>query len=181
MGYQELKDYIVENSSFESVVPLPVSKIITSYELRQCCEANMCGKYGACWTCPPAIAPFEDCKDKLNSYNMGILIHQSYELEDEYDFEGMFDAAKQFDSSFREMYYKIRESNQFLDIYALTAGGCTICERCTYPENPCRFPDKILSSLESHGINVLDIAKKCNIKYRKSPSHIDYYGMFFIK
>lgn len=181
MDYLKLKEFVEKNYNFETIAELPVSRVVTNKELRQSCDANMCGKFGACWTCPPAIASYEDCKDKISQYNMGILIHQSYELEDEYDYEGMFDAAKLFDTSFREAFYAVRDSGDFPDVYALTAGGCTICKECTYPANPCRFPDKILSSLESHGIYVLDLAKKCNVSYRKSPKHIDYYGMFFVK
>lgn len=181
MSYLKLKEVLSEISNFETVKELPVKSIVTSHDLRKCCDANMCGKFGACWTCPPAIAPFEECVSKISEYDMGVLIHQSYELEDEYDYEGMFDAAKEFDLAFRTAYYKLREMKEFEGMYALSAGGCNICEKCTYPDEPCRFPDKILSSLESHGIYVLDLAKKCDVKYRKSPKHIDYYGMFFVK
>lgn len=54
----------------------------------------------------------------------------------------------------------------FADISALTpltAGCCTICAKCTYPDKPCRYPSKRLSSMETFGLFVSDICARSGL------------------
>ena len=47
----------------------------------------------------------------------------------------------------------------------LTAGSCTLCARCTYPDRPCRYPTKRLSSMEAYGLFVSDICTRSGLAY----------------
>ena len=58
----------------------------------------------------------------------------------------------------------------------LGAGACTICKECTYPDEPCRFPDKMISSMEAYGIVVSDICSANNIPYYYGPNTLTYVG-----
>ena len=54
----------------------------------------------------------------------------------------------------------------FADMSALTpleAGCCTICAKCTYPDKPCRYPSKRLSSMEAFGLFVSDICARSGL------------------
>ena len=56
----------------------------------------------------------------------------------------------------------------------LTAGSCTLCRKCTYPERPCRFPKKRFSSMEAYGLLVSDVCLKSGLKYYYGPKTITY-------
>ena len=56
----------------------------------------------------------------------------------------------------------------------LTAGTCTICARCTYPDRPCRFPNKRLSSMEAYGLFVSDICTRSGLNYNYGPNTLTY-------
>ncbi|WP_459931558.1 DUF2284 domain-containing protein [Desulfosporosinus burensis] len=57
--------------------------------------------------------------------------------------------------------------------------GCNLCEKCTYPEKPCRFPNRMFPATESFGIMVIQQAPLCNIKYNNGANAITYFSMIF--
>ncbi len=61
------------------------------------------------------------------------------------------------------------------DFFALGCGGCELCKKCTYPDAPCRFPDKATPSVEACGINVVELSKKIGIKYNNGPNTVTYF------
>jgi predicted metal-binding protein len=58
----------------------------------------------------------------------------------------------------------------------LGSGGCKNCARCTYPDAPCAFPEKMIVSMEAAGIVVSDICKSSNIPYYYGPNTLTYTG-----
>ena len=65
----------------------------------------------------------------------------------------------------------------FADMSALTplkAGCCTICAKCTYPDKPCRYPSKRLSSMEAFGLFVSDICARSGLGYNYGPRTMTY-------
>lgn len=56
----------------------------------------------------------------------------------------------------------------------LGTGCCMICETCTYPDTPCRFPQKKISSMEAYGMLVSEICQKNQLKYYYGPNTISY-------
>ena len=64
---------------------------------------------------------------------------------------------------------------------ALSTESCDICETCTYPDAPCRFPEKMHPCVESHGIIVSELAEKYNLDFTLSPNQILWFGILFIE
>ena len=65
----------------------------------------------------------------------------------------------------------------FADMSALTpltAGCCTICAKFTYPDKPCRYPSKRLSSMEAFGLFVSDICARSGLGYNYGPRTMTY-------
>lgn len=153
-----------------------VEKIVFSDELWKYCAANSCGKYKKSWMCPPAINNDRHLIEKYRAFNKVLVISKVSPLEDPFDLEGMeaaraafqrilFDFQKHFGTDFR---YSL-----------LGAGPCSICEKCTYPGNPCRFPDLAFPSLEALGINVTELANTCKMKYNNGVNTVTYFAAVF--
>ena len=65
----------------------------------------------------------------------------------------------------------------FADMSALTpltAGCWTVCAKCTYPDKPCRYPSKRLSSMEAFGLFVSDICARSGLGYNYGPRTMTY-------
>ena len=56
----------------------------------------------------------------------------------------------------------------------LTAGTCTLCHTCTYPDRPCRHPKQRLSSMEAYGLFVSDVCVRSNLAYNYGPRTLTY-------
>ena len=96
--------------------------------------------YDKRWSCPPGCGTLEECTDRISRYDHGILVQTVGELEDELDGEGMIEAEHRHKDHFLKMNNLLRQHRK--DVLALGSGCCTLCKTCTYPEEPCRFPDR---------------------------------------
>ena len=155
--------------------------IVTDPVFRSLCEANRCGAYGRCWMCPPAVGPVEELIKKLRSYPHALFYQSITHLEDSFDIEGM-QAGKKF---FNGIGQKLLDACRPLlgpDTLHLSGGGCGLCKTCAQADGePCRFPDRALSSLEAYGIDVYNTSKHTELKYVNGPDTVTYFGMVLFR
>mgnify|MGYP002088389988 CR=1 FL=1 len=56
----------------------------------------------------------------------------------------------------------------------MAAGACTICKTCTCPDAPCRFPERVVPSMEAYGLVVSDVCRESGLPYYYGPGTITY-------
>ncbi|NLM53126.1 MAG: DUF2284 domain-containing protein [Firmicutes bacterium] len=153
---------------------IPFTSVEFKEEVRKLCEQNTCGKYDKCWTCPPAIGSLEANIKQFKQYSHFLLFYHVYELENSFDWKGMMEGGKDFTTRLLKLKKELATSGDFL---LLGAGGCNLCERCTYPEGkPCRRPDDAIISLEAYGIDVMGLMKTNGLKYNNGPNTMTLIG-----
>lgn len=170
---------IAKGAGFSQVGELDCDTIRLLPEVRKMCEDNTCGMYGRCWSCPPGCGTLEECESRVRKYKKGILVQTVGELEDSMDIEAMMDT----EAAHKEHFMTAREELQKLyhDMLALGAGACTVCKSCAYPDAPCRFPEKAISSMESYGILVNQVCTDNQMKYYYGPGTIAYTSCFLLE
>lgn len=170
---------MAKEAGFSQVGELDCSTIRLLPEVRKMCADNTCGMYGRCWSCPPGCGSLEECENRVRKYKKGILVQTVGELEDSMDIEAMMDT----EAAHKEHFMAAREELQKLypDMLALGAGACTVCKNCAYPDEPCRFPEKAISSMESYGILVNQVCTDNQIKYYYGPGTIAYTSCFLLE
>jgi len=168
--YREVEK-IAREIGFLHTAYLDSHTIVLREEVRDMCKANTCGQYENNWACPPHCGDLDSCRKKVAEYRWGILFQTVGELEDSMDFEGIHDTEVLHKEAYMKLIEKLRE--KYPGLLALGAGCCTICKKCAYPE-PCRFPERRVSSMEAFGIVVSDLCTANNIKYYYGPSTIAY-------
>ena len=144
-------------------------------EVRGMCESNRCGLYNKTWTCPPGVGDWEALRDECRSYTHALVFTTKHVLDDDFDFEGIANSGvvhKQLDRALAE---QLKHAGIPHQLYS--AGGCSICERCTYPDSPCRFPDRVHRSMEACGIDVGALARACGLRYNNGPLTVTYFSM----
>ena len=101
------------------------------------------------------------------------LLFQSVgELEDEFDVETMIETEHTHKERFFELLEKAQSEG--LNPVFLTAGTCTVCKQCTYPDAPCRFPEKRFVSMEASGLVVSEACTLANIPYNHGKNTLAY-------
>ena len=150
-------------------------------EVRQNCLVNYCGKSGKSWTCPPHVGELEALGARLRDYQQGVVLQSIAPLEDSWDFEGMTEAVHAHNRMVRAVAEQLAAMHPELDILALGAGHCDLCEECTCPDNPCRFPEKAMSSVEAQGMNINALVKSVGLQYINGVNTVSYVGMVLWK
>ena len=129
---------------FTEAAPLDPATLRPLESVRAYCAEEKCGYYGKSWACPPACGSLED--------------------------ESSFDEIIAVSRRHKTRHYAFAEKMQAAlpRVLALGSGGCSLCETCTYPDAPCRHPDRMVSSLEACGLQVADVCRDCGIAYHYS-------------
>lgn len=169
---------MIKKYDMNQVDEIRAEDLVFDDEVRKMCEANSCGMYGKNWMCPPGNGDIWGWKDRMMKYKHAVLFNYVGKLEDSFDFEGMEAAKDYFSDAAREL----RESfsKELDDFYLLGAGSCSLCAQCSYPDAPCRFPNKSMPSIEACGVFVSETAKKCGFKYINGTNTVTYFGLLLI-
>jgi predicted metal-binding protein len=76
------------------------------------------------------------------------------------------EVQRSHNASFEALTKAMRE--RLASLLPMGTAGCHRCEKCTYPDAPCRFPDEISPPMEACGLMVSQICKDNQVPY--------YYG-----
>lgn len=173
MDYQQKKctlEQIICNKVFQYGI-IETSNLQFSRQVVDMCKANRCGRYGKYWTCPPAVDGQKRLKEYRQCYGHILVMTTCHNLQDSFDYEGMINAGKQHNRLMRVLFNDLP-----FETVLLLAHGCKKCSVCTYPDEPCRFPDQATPSLEACGIDVAELARKCQINYINGTDTVTYFS-----
>lgn len=141
-------------------------------EVRDMCAADRCHSYGKCWTCPPHCGTLEQTAEKARRYSRGILIQSTGQMEDDFDIECMMETEALHKQRFHALVKNVR--TVYPDCLPMGSGTCTICQTCTCPDTPCRFPNEAISSMEAYGLVVSEVCRQSGMEYYYGPRTITY-------
>ncbi len=177
----ELSDVlkIAAEIGFSHAGPLEMRALVFRPEVRQMCEDNRCGNYGRTWTCPPGCGTIEQITERAARYSCGVILQSTGELEDAFDAETMQETGRMQGERFDAIMPRVRAL--FPDCLPMGAGGCSRCRPCSYPDEPCRFPDLAFPSMEAYGLVVSDVCKASGIPYYYGPGTITYTGCILLR
>ena len=151
MDYQIAAKAAAE-AGFTHTAPLDPATIVLKEEVRQMCAA--CGRYEKCWSCPPGCGCLEECRERVAAFRQGILMET--------------------EALHKANFQKLRQTLKGENILALGAGSCTVCKKCTYPDESCRFPEKRISSMEAYGMVVTEVCRANGMTYHYGKNTITY-------
>ena len=174
MGIEEA----IRSIGFETVGRCDASELEVRSEVRDMCASDKCQSYGKSWACPPGCGDIDEYQAMIDSASTCVVAQTVMELEDDFDVETMLEAAEKNRERFDELRVLLDECAPEAKI--LTSGTCTICKPCTYPDAPCRFPEKRLVSMEAAGLVVSDVCTTAGIPYNHGKNTIAYTGCVLV-
>jgi len=158
-----LKIEMFLDTGFEHAAFFDPSQLVFRQEVRDMCSPDKCHMYNRNWACPPACGSIEDSVEKAKKYTAAVMLQSTSQLEDSFDIETIMQTAEDHKKRFGEAVKIVRALDP--DCLPMGAGGCNICRKCTYPGDPCRFPDKAFTSMEAYGLVVSEECKKAGLEY----------------
>ena len=172
-------------TGFSQAGELQLSALVFMPEVREMCNADRCHQYGKNWRCPPGCGSIEEAAKRAAQYTYGIIVQTIGKMEDDFDYETIQATGEKHKTNFALLVEKLKK--RYEDVLPMGAGTCTICETseaktaCTYPDAPCRFPDKSISSMEAYGLWVSKVCELSGIPYNNGKATITYTSCYLLK
>ena len=159
---------IVEYLFFET------EELTFSPRVRYICETE-CPRYGKSWACPPGCGTVEDCQARCLRCPHGLLITTMTEVSDIADIRETLNTR----GGHEEITRAVRElfRAQGLEPYVLSTESCALCEECTYPDAPCRHPDRMFPCVESQGILVTELSERHGIGFWAEGNIVTWFSL----
>ena len=66
---------------------------------------------------------------------------------------------------------------QGVEPYVLSTESCALCEECTYPDAPCRHPDRMFPCVESQGILVTELSERHGIGFWAEGNIVTWFSL----
>ena len=167
-----------EAFGFSHVGVLDCEKIELLPDVRSMCSSGKCAKYDQNWACPPACGTLAECGERIKQFEKGIIVQTTGELEDALDGETMMETESIHKQRFLEFRTILGET--YPDMLALGAGTCTQCKECSYPDAPCRQPQRAVSSMEAYGMLVTQVCKDNEMPYYYGDLTITYTSCYLL-
>lgn len=130
--------------------------------VRYICKTE-CDRYGTTWACPPAVGTVEECRAKCLAYPNLLMISTVTEVSDIANIEEGLATRPEHEATTYEVAEMLKQ--QGCEVRVLSTESCAICDKCTYPQGPCRHPHKMFPCVESQGILVTDLFEKYAIEF----------------
>lgn len=150
--------------------------LVFSERIRHICRTE-CPMYGKSWACPPAVGEVDECQKRCLSFDTALLISTIAEVSDIANIDETLATRAPHEAITRKAHAMVREQAQ--RTMALSTEACAHCEKCTYPDAPCRFPEKMYPCVESHGIIVTDLAEKYGIQFLAGGNLVTWFSLIF--
>ncbi len=181
-GEQEQMSLIDEIMMFEiaRAAVINPSAVRYSSEFRKLCEQNKCGYYGKNWMCPPHVGSYGELKERAGRYKKGLMFQTIHQIFHSGDRKKYRDAFKAHNEALRKIVKHLQEMYGIEDMLTLGGGPCTYCEKCSaLDEEPCRYPDHAVASLESYGIDVGALVTLYGMPYKFEKDIVTLVGAVF--
>lgn len=166
-------------AGFSHAAPLEMSSLVFREDVRDMCAADKCRSYAKCWSCPPACGSLETITARAAAYDSGVIVQTTGPMEDDFDMAAIRDTAKEHKTRFDTLVRQMRMITG--DCLPMGAGACTRCRKCTYPDRPCRHPDRLYPSMEAYGLWVSDVCIRSGLEYNYGPKTITYTSCILYK
>lgn len=159
---------------FANAAVIDTSDIVFEPAFRPLCAENVCGKYGANYTCPPACGTVEEMRERVLSYRRAIVLQSMWNIDDPLDDEEVKPAKGQHNRWTRQLIDRAGGKGLMIG-----ASGCGLCSPCLMIRGePCRFPELRFSCMSAYCIFVQELARRCGMEYDCGNGIVAFFSMY---
>lgn len=170
---------LAEEAGFRAAV-IPAKEIPVDGSFRKFCEDNLCGKYNANYSCPPACGTVDQVHQRLFAADKALVLQTIHEIGSYENKDAILRSKKDLNVAILKLTESLRRKG--LDCFCLGYGGCPLCDPCKQAiGEACAFPDKKISCMSAYCINVGKLAGKCGMEFAWIPEKLFLFGMVVIQ
>ena len=76
---------LCQDGIFSSVALINMDEVVFDPSFRPYCEQNLCGKYGANYSCPPECGTPAEMEANMRQYRNALVFQTKWDIDDRYD------------------------------------------------------------------------------------------------
>lgn len=157
-------------------VPFRADLLEPEERIRQLCQENKCGNYRNHYMCPPYVGSLSAIRKRLRGFRSGLLLQYGRTIDVRNDLFGV----RQAKLDFHEMVLRMEThlcGEEKRDLWSMIGGDCSLCDACLVRlHQPCPYPERARTSLESIGIDVLSLLDRFGLDNSFKPDKITWTG-----
>lgn len=157
---------------------LSTDELMFTERVRHICKEE-CPRYNQTWACPPAVGDISECIARCKTYPNFLLISTVTEVVDAANIEETLATRPEHEAMTRHVRDLLLEEG--CEVYVLSTESCDACEKCAWPDGPCRKKDEMFPCVESHGILVTELAESRGIDFLLGGNLINWYSLLFYR
>lgn len=162
---------------FAAAAVTGTDNLVFDESFRAYCKENLCGKYGANYTCPPDCGTFEAMRGRILQRKRTLVLQTIWEIADYSDAKAVKEAKNAHNAALQRLLRRLRAEG--VDGFPVGASGCSLCQPCAITRGePCRFPEFCFSCMSAYCIFVKKLADTCGMEYDCGPGLLAFFGMY---
>ena len=168
---------LAKEAGFHAAAVIPTGDIAFDASFRPYCAENLCGCYGANYSCPPDCGTPAEMERRIRAYGRALVLQSKWDIRDYRD-EPAIRAAKR---GHNLAALRVADALRAGGCGGLMAGAscCILCEPCLRPSGaPCRFPERRFSCLSAYCIYVKKLAERCGMEYTCSDGALALFSLY---
>ena len=176
MTWEEMTSMAAEEG-FAAAVVTDTKDIPFDPSFRPLCAENLCGKYGANYSCPPDCGTPDEMRARIQAHRHALVLQTIWEIADYSDSKAIKAAKKEHNAATLRLLGRLRRAD--VPGFPVGASGCALCETCAIVEKkPCRYPDLYYSCMSAYCIFVRRLAEQCGMEYDCGRGLLAFFGMY---
>lgn len=171
---------IAKKEGFQHAALIGTERIVFDPSFRPYCAENLCGQYGANYSCPPDCGTPEEMKERVLAHPYALVLQTEWEIESFADREKLKFGKDRHNEAMFRLIARLREAGH--EGFMIGASGCSLCKPCAVLKGePCRFPELRYSCMSAYCIYVKKLAEDCGIRYDYENGSLPYFGAFIFR
>ena len=166
---------LAKSEGFSAALITP-EQIPVDAKFRAFCEENLCGKYGANYSCPPDCGTVEELHQKILAEDKVLIVQTIWNIKG-YEDKAAIQKSKETHNA---MVLRLKAKLENHDLVGFCSGynGCPLCNPCKRTTNePCSHPELRISCMSAYCIDAAELAKRCDLPFAWSPDKLHLFGM----
>ena len=152
-------------------------EIVFNPSFRLYCEENLCGQYGANYTCPPDCGAPEQMRLRIMAHSRTLVLQTIWEIPDYTDTGAILHAKNAHNAATIRLVKRLREAG--CGGVTVGASSCGLCEPCGKVNGqPCKVPELQFSCMSAYCIFVKKLADRCGMEYDCGAGRLAFFGLY---
>lgn len=164
-------------AGFANAAIVDTKDIVFDPSFRPYCAENLCGQYGANYSCPPDCGSPEEMKARILAHEKALVFQTIWQVRDYSDAATIKQAKRGHNAAEIKVIKELRAAGH--DGIIVGASGCALCSPCAITKGlPCNYPDLKYSCMSAYCIFVKKLADFCGMEYDCGEGLLALFGMY---